>query len=96
MSMSDEQKTQAENEAIDRLLSALPHILVATQMAQDAVPDGKVCLAIVAKKPDGSGQLTASFECEEFFKDILMVLGLGTPEQFLEDQALLEVSEVTR
>lgn len=94
--MTDQSKTQAENEAIDRLLSALPHILVASQMAKDAVPEGTVCLAIVAKKPDGSGQLTASFECEEFFKDILMVLGLGTPEQFLVDQALLEVSEVTR
>lgn len=98
--MSDEDKKAVEEstsaEAIDRLLRALPHILVACQMAKDANTDGTVCLAIVSKKPDGSGRLTASFECEGFFEDILEVLGLGSPQQFLEDQALLGLKEVSR
>ena len=85
---------QKASESMDRLLKALPHVFVAMKMAEAKVPGGSVCLAVVAKKPDGSGQLTASFECEGFFNDILTILGLGTIDQFLEDQAILDMESV--
>ncbi len=63
------------SDAKERLKAVLPHIMIAANMAQVEVPDGIVCLAVVAKKPDGSGKLTCTFEAGDFFQDILEVLG---------------------
>lgn len=61
--------------ARDRLKDALPFLILGVNMAKVQIPDGKVELAIVSKRPGGSGVVGASFECEEFFSDILEVLG---------------------
>lgn len=58
-----------------RLKAALPHIALAVKMAQAQDPSGRVALAVLVKNPDGTGQITASFECEGFISDILEVLG---------------------
>jgi hypothetical protein len=64
-----------DQEAVNRLKQALPHIRMAIEMAKLQEPQGEITLAICSKKPDGSGQLTAHFE-GEFLDDVARVLGV--------------------
>jgi hypothetical protein len=53
------------------LATIVPHLRVAAEDALRRAKDGaKVEFAIIAKNPDGSGQVGASFECEEFLSDL--------------------------
>ena len=76
-----------------RLMEILPHLMVAANMAKMQEPDGEVCLAVVSKKPDGSGRLTASFECPDFFRDMLIVLGFQEMQQLVEELERLHKEE---
>lgn len=55
-------------EASARLSLALPHIRAAADKARD---ESAVGLAVIMEKPDGSGRLTARFEADEFFADLV-------------------------
>lgn len=61
--------------AEERLYDVLPHLRLAIGMAKVKVPGGKIGLAIVAKHDDGTGQVTATFEGEEFIDDVETVVG---------------------
>lgn len=53
------------------LASIVPHLRQAAADAlQRAKPGAKVEFAIIAKNPDRSGEVGASFECEEFLSDL--------------------------
>lgn len=68
--------TAAEKkEAVERLKLVLPHLFIAANMARLEVPQGKVFLATIAKNPDGSGRVTASFEAEAFLRDVEALVG---------------------
>lgn len=58
---------------IDRaedLRSVVAHLQIATGAALLSVPGGTVKLAVVAVAADGSGKLSAMFECAEFLADV--------------------------
>jgi hypothetical protein len=80
----EEKKTAAE-EARERLIDAIPHIAIAMQMAKIEVPDGVVQLAVVSKRANGSGRVTATFEGEEFLKDIIAALGFKDMGELVSD-----------
>ena len=69
-------KTTLESEqARESLSTFVPHLKVAIEGAKLSVPGGKVKLAVIVEKPDGSGgQITARFEMDEFLSDIEDVL----------------------
>lgn len=62
-------------DARQRLMEALPALKIAMVSAKIQIPKGTVKLAVVAQLPDGSGQVTAFFEGEDFINDIVTVLG---------------------
>lgn len=58
-------------EAKADLATIVPHLRVAAEDALRRAKNGaKVCFAIIAKNPDGTGQVGADFECEEFLSDL--------------------------
>jgi len=61
--------------ARNRLRKSMPALKMAVSMAKIQVPDSDIMLAVVGKRADGSGQITASFEFEGFFNDLLEILG---------------------
>ena len=62
------EKTVAETVAdLAAFLSALG---IACEMAKISEPGASIELAVFAKRPDGSGLITASFEAPEFIKDV--------------------------
>ena len=65
--------------ALGRLLDALPHIQLAISIAKVDSPNADVRLGILAKNPDGSGRIAASFE-EAFLHDLQLVLA-GVPHK---------------
>jgi len=76
--------TAEKAEAAKRLRTVLVHLRLATSMAKMQVVGGTAGLGVIARGADGkSGIVTASFESEEFFKDLDLVLGEGP----LEDDA---------
>lgn len=76
--------------ARDRLKAALPHLSIAARMARLQEPDGIVGLAIIVKKPDGTGRMTASFECEGFIQDVLEVLGYKSVAELTTELGLTD------
>jgi len=62
------------SEAKERLMAALPQMSIAMSMARVDVPDGSVLLAVIGKRPDGSGMITATFEGEQFLEDVAKIL----------------------
>lgn len=53
------------------LATVVPHLRESAMDAlRQAMPGAIVQLAIIAKNPDGSGQVGASFACEEFISDL--------------------------
>jgi len=55
-----------------------PHLRIAAEDAlRRAKPGAVVRLAVIAHNPDGSGQVGAEFDCEEFFEDLETVCGGG-------------------
>jgi hypothetical protein len=62
-------------DAKKRLADFIAHITLAMNMAKIDEPDGKVGLAVIAIKEDGSGSMSARFEGDEFVNDIITVLG---------------------
>jgi hypothetical protein len=68
-------RTANETEARGRLRSVLPHLKIAAEMARLQVPGGTVGLGVVAKTPDGTGRITATFESEGFIRDLEMLVG---------------------
>jgi hypothetical protein len=71
----DEKRTTEDIKADMRCLVAA--LKIAVEMAKLSVPDGKPALAILAKKPDGAGQVTATFEIEQFLSDLALLVGMG-------------------
>lgn len=67
--------TNVENRARTRLMQALPHIHFAMCLAKTQQPQANICLSVTAMGPDGSGQVTASFEGELFLLDVARMLG---------------------
>ena len=53
-------------------------------------PDGKGCNGIIAKEADGGGRVTATFEAEQFFEDLVQVLGFKDFKDFLSQQAKID------
>ena len=73
-------------EAKLQLTAALPLFRTA---ANKAKANGTAMLGILSVNPDGSGNVMARFECEEFFEDLALILGVGeiTEEQKGEVEA---------
>lgn len=84
------------DEAKKRLMGALPHISLAMEMARMQEPEGKVSLAVIVKKSDGSGRMTASFEGEEFIKDIITLLGFKDLNELTMSEENGAAEEVSR
>lgn len=61
-------------EARQSILDFLDDVKIASTMATLQVPNGKACLSIVGKAPDGTGKVVASFEMEPFIKDLELAL----------------------
>jgi len=61
--------------ARERLIEALPLIELAIYMAKAQNREGTIGLAITCTQPDGTGQITATFEAESFIQDILTIMG---------------------
>jgi hypothetical protein len=59
----------------ERLRAVLPHLKIAMNMAKLQVPGGTVGLGIIVKTSDGAGRVTASFEGEEFLRDLETLVG---------------------
>lgn len=79
------------DDAKKRLINILPHLGIAFSMAKIQVPpDGKVCIGIIAKEADGGGRVTATFEAEQFFEDLVQVLGFKDFKDFLSQQAKID------
>lgn len=76
---TEEQKA----EAIKNMSIALPYIRKAVK---DAAAEGAVKLGVLATQPDGSGCIVVTFDCEDFFKDLELILGIG-PQTEEQDQA---------
>lgn len=57
-----------------RIASVIPHMLQAAQLAKSKAKDGAtVQFAVIAKNPDGSGSVGASFDCDTFLADLAAV-----------------------
>jgi hypothetical protein len=74
--------SKTPEEAKAALLRAIPYFRHAIEEARKL---GDVKMGILADKPDGSGELTMRFECEEFFADIALVI--GAPEHTEQDES---------
>lgn len=70
--MSPDPLTLAEEaERLAATLAALhPHLEIAAQMAAIKVPGSTVLLGVMAKRADGSGEVTCDFEAAGFIADI--------------------------
>ena len=66
--------TSEQQAALERLATFIPHLRIATGMAQIEVPGGKVEIGIIGVKPDGSGQIVARFETS-FIDDLETLVG---------------------
>lgn len=73
------------NTAAGRLTVLMDHLLIGGHMAKIEEPSGELRLAIVSKKPDGSGHLSVTFEFDPFVKDLAELLDYnietGNPRQ---------------
>lgn len=76
-------------EAKETLVKALPYFRSAVADARASDHEGTVKLAIVHKYADGSGKVGMTFDCDEFFDDLALVLGVGpqTPEDDVKAEA---------
>lgn len=63
-----------KEEARQALIDIVPHLKIAMSMAKINEPTGKIKLAILAEKEDGSGYISASFDGESFTDDLIAVL----------------------
>lgn len=77
----------------EKMLAGLPYLRIA---AMKAKVNGTVMLGILSVNPDGSGQITARFEAQEFFEDLAAILGAGpiTEEQHFDANALEFLSNI--
>ncbi len=79
--------TQEVKDAADRLLEVMPHLEIAANMARIEMPDGVLGLAITVKNGK-NGRITATFELDEFLKDLKAVVDFMSywelPRQVLE------------
>lgn len=74
-------------QAKSTLIEALDYMRHSVERAKET---GQPHLAIVSKYSDGSGKIIAKFQCEEFFNDLALVLGVGE----LTEEARLNASAV--
>lgn len=75
---------EMQTEARERLKTALVHMILAAKMAVLDTPAGKAELAIIARKPDGSGVVGASLtQPDDFFDDLARVLGYDDARAFM-------------
>lgn len=79
-------------DAKQRLITVLPHLKIAMQMAKIQVPNGTVRIGIIAEENNGGGRITAQFEGEQFIEDIIQVLGFKDYNDFIA-QAVAERQE---
>lgn len=70
------------------LLIALPHFRYAVDQAKK---EGTVKLGILTNRPDGTGRVVTSFECDEFFDDIATLI--GAPPQTAKDNLTASAHE---
>lgn len=75
-------------EAVRKDMQAvIPHFRYAIKQAREqAAPEDTIRLGIMIRKPDGSGQMTATFNAGEFFEDLACLLGLPTENTKEEEQ----------
>lgn len=71
-----------------RIINFFPYIIAAIKNAQNKIPNTKVQLAVAIKKPDGSGEISAFFEFEEFLNDIAKILGYKDTENIMKSLGL--------
>jgi hypothetical protein len=81
--------TKTVEEAKETLVSALPYFRKAVADARTSDSEGTVKMAIVHKYADGTGKVGMTFDCDEFFDDLALVLGAGpqTEEDDLKAEA---------
>lgn len=87
-----------KTEAAARLKAVMPHLVLAATMAGYQVPDGKIGLAIVVTRPDKSGQVVATFEIDNFLRDIETLVGpvLDYDEEDVEAEKVRRVETKAR
>jgi hypothetical protein len=65
---------KTEKQAAADLAQIVPHLhQAAKEVKEKAGSDSRIQLAIIAKRPDGSGQIGAAFDCDEFLSDLALV-----------------------
>jgi hypothetical protein len=76
-----------KQEAIDKMLIVIPYFRDAVAKAKET---GVPKLAVTANKPDGSGEIIMSFDCEEFFADLALIVDapVQTEEDTMKSKAL--------
>lgn len=57
-------------EAVGRIAAALRHLRIAAEMARVSEEGARVELGIIAKRPDGGGRITATFQTDGFLADL--------------------------
>lgn len=74
-----------KEEAIERLLTALPHFRHAAESAMLENSGAVLKLAIITVLPDKSGKVACQFDLGEFLKDLSLAIGENlTPEELAE------------
>jgi hypothetical protein len=67
--------TTSKEDARLNLRAVIQHFFIAANMAKmQAKAGAKVCLAVIAKNPDGSGQVGATFEAREFLANLVTLV----------------------
>lgn len=80
-------------EARRRLMDMMPLLSIYVGARKVQQPDGELYLAVLHKKPDGGGTISASWMAEPFVEDLVTVLGFDDLEGLCE---LLEAEERAR
>lgn len=81
---------QKHQDALERMKLAVPHFRAAVARAATEEPNARPKLGILASQPDGSGRVICSFECDEFFEDLALLVDAPelTDDDILRSKAL--------
>ena len=88
-------KKSSREEAIDNLQGLVVLLPVYIGMLEIEHPDAKLQLAVIAKNPDGGGNVGPSWDLGSFLEDLMLVVGSGKPSMEKEDLPP-EIPEVPR
>lgn len=87
-------KMTVQQFAHQRLSQFFPYLHEELERVKKQEPNSKVKLAIVAVGDDDMAKVMSSFECEEFFGDILNVLGYENIEQLTRHLMRKKIQEL--